>query len=93
MISVNKRFLVYRNDGFRCARCKTKENLTIDHVVPIGMGGSKTDRNNLQTLCDYCNQQKGMTIACYTGNRHVRNYVRTFIKYMRKQNEVKKIER
>lgn len=41
-----------------CAICKSKDNLTVDHIVPISKGG-KHSSDNLQVLCSYCNTKKG----------------------------------
>lgn len=41
----------------KCKFCKTKENLTIDHIQPLSRGG--TDKiKNLQCLCRRCNSLK-----------------------------------
>ena len=49
---------IFRRDNNRCLECGSKENLTIDHVIPKSKGG--TDRsNNLITLCERCNKRKG----------------------------------
>jgi 5-methylcytosine-specific restriction endonuclease McrA len=45
----------------KCKYCKSKENLTIDHKIPIIKGGLD-ERKNLQCLCYRCNSMKsGMT--------------------------------
>lgn len=38
----------------KCRYCFTKENLTIDHVVPISRGG-KDDISNMACVCRSCN--------------------------------------
>ncbi len=38
----------------RCKYCKSKENLTVDHKVPIIQGGTGKN-SNLQCLCRRCN--------------------------------------
>lgn len=40
-----------------CLCCGKKKSLTIDHVVPISLGG-KSDIENLQPLCGSCNSSK-----------------------------------
>lgn len=47
-----------------CLRCKTTENLSIDHVVPQSVGGLN-DISNLQVLCVACNAGKGKHIMDY----------------------------
>jgi 5-methylcytosine-specific restriction endonuclease McrA len=51
---------VFNRDNYQCQSCgKTKQQTTlnIDHIIPLGKGGSN-DMSNLQTLCEKCNQQK-----------------------------------
>lgn len=43
----------------KCAACPSTENLEIDHVMPVALGGS-SDPFNLQLLCLPCNRSKGM---------------------------------
>lgn len=58
-------------DGWRCLVCGSRENLTVDHVVPQIMGG-KDEQYNLQCLCYDCNQLKGFEPCDYRhGNRFV----------------------
>ena len=42
----------------RCAWCGATEHLTVDHITPLGAGGTNNVRN-LQCLCHACNQAKG----------------------------------
>jgi hypothetical protein len=41
-----------------CYNCGTKENLSIDHNIPLSRGG-RHSIGNLQTLCRPCNSSKG----------------------------------
>lgn len=56
-VSEAARQLVYERDGWRCAACGHAWDLTIQHRVSKGMGGSKRldDPSNLLTLCQRCN--------------------------------------
>ena len=61
MISANldreTRRAVYRRDGFQCALCSSTRYLQIHHAIPRGQGGSRSDPQNLITLCCVCHQQ------------------------------------
>ncbi len=40
-----------------CKLCGAKDNLTLDHMHPVSLGG-KTTKENLQALCKSCNSFK-----------------------------------
>jgi 5-methylcytosine-specific restriction protein A len=52
------RWLVWERDNFTCNHCGTRQNLSVDHVVPESKGGT-LELSNLQTLCRRCNSSKG----------------------------------
>lgn len=61
-VSNKMRFAIYNRDGYRCCMCHRKrDDLEIDHIIPIAKGGKST-YNNLQTLCHRCNKLKGDNI-------------------------------
>lgn len=43
--------------GYRCAYCGAQHNLTMDHVVPVALGGC-TDVDNIIPACQSCNSSK-----------------------------------
>lgn len=53
---------VLRRDGFKCIRCScgnvNEVKLHADHIVPVSCGGKST-MENLKTLCENCNCDKG----------------------------------
>ncbi|MCH8123567.1 MAG: HNH endonuclease [Bacteroidetes bacterium] len=49
---------VLRRDRHRCQYCNSKNQLTVDHVVPKSRGGKDT-WENLVTACIPCNNRKG----------------------------------
>lgn len=61
--NLRQRFRVMKRDGFKCVVCGASPattlglELNIDHVVPWSKGG-ETVEDNLQTLCQNCNQGK-----------------------------------
>lgn len=53
--------------GFRCLACGQHEpdiKLTIDHVLPLSLGGTNAI-GNIQPLCGPCNSSKGATEKDY----------------------------
>ena len=52
--------LIGKRDGECCRYCGSKENLTIDHVIPVSICKINEPRN-WQILCIRCNQEKGDT--------------------------------
>lgn len=57
-------FRVFQRDGYRCVDCgsdgtEPRNDLTVDHVRPVSLGGDNS-LANLQTLCRSCNARKGV---------------------------------
>jgi len=48
---------IYKRDGHQCVYCDSRENLTLDHVLPRSRGGKNT-WENLVTCCTRCNSRK-----------------------------------
>ena len=44
--------------GVSCARCGSADDLQVDHIKPVSLGGTN-DMHNLQILCGPCNKSKG----------------------------------
>ncbi|XP_072951421.1 uncharacterized protein [Typha angustifolia] len=55
--SLSRKSIFYR-DSYTCQYCYSRENLTIDHVLPTSRGGEWT-WENLVTACARCNSRKG----------------------------------
>lgn len=51
------RQFVFDRDAYTCKSCGSKQELQVDHIIPLAKGGSH-DLSNLQTLCRLCNQRK-----------------------------------
>ena len=60
-IPQNVKMYVWRRDEGRCAYCGSRKNLEYDHIIPLSMGGSNTERN-IQLLCEKCNREKSDNI-------------------------------
>lgn len=56
------KLIVWQRDGGRCVECGSQQELEYDHIIPLAMGGSNTDRN-LQLLCATCNRRKGASLG------------------------------
>ena len=56
------RLWIFRRDSWLCVECGSDEDLTVDHIHPVILGG-KTDPDNLRTLCRSCNSSKGSQIV------------------------------
>ena len=50
--------------GKRCLKCGSTKRITIDHVIPLSVGGWH-DPINIQPLCHSCNSGKRHRIADY----------------------------
>jgi 5-methylcytosine-specific restriction endonuclease McrA len=48
---------VFSRDEHVCRYCGSTDNLEIDHIIPLALGGSN-DPDNLQILCKKCNRKK-----------------------------------
>jgi 5-methylcytosine-specific restriction endonuclease McrA len=70
---------VFKRDNYQCLKCGSKENLTLDHIIPKSKGGKFT-RRNLQTLCFKCNLEKKTDIQVFTKNKNVVKMVKINIK-------------
>lgn len=61
-ISPIKREAIYARDGFACVHCGRNRSeglvLSLDHVVPVSMGGCDSE-TNLVTSCCLCNSTRG----------------------------------
>ncbi|OIW19607.1 hypothetical protein TanjilG_18417 [Lupinus angustifolius] len=55
--NLSRKNILFR-DNYTCQYCSLRENLTIDHVVPIALGGA-WEWENLVTACAKCNAKKG----------------------------------
>lgn len=53
-ISRGRREWVLRQGHWQCADCQTRDNLTVDHVIPWVFGGSD-HLENLRARCGACN--------------------------------------
>lgn len=53
-----------------CLNCGTTDDLTIDHVVPMAKGGANYP-DNLQSLCQDCNEKKFTKTTDYRPPQHL----------------------
>jgi 5-methylcytosine-specific restriction endonuclease McrA len=55
--AVNRRE-IFKRDKYQCQYCGSRQNLTLDHLIPRCRGGSHS-WDNLVTACQPCNGKKG----------------------------------
>ncbi|WP_196482934.1 HNH endonuclease [Burkholderia stagnalis] len=48
---------ILARDGYKCRRCPSTEDLTVDHIFPRSIGGTHAPAN-LRTLCRSCNSAR-----------------------------------
>lgn len=56
-VSKKNRALLLEKAKNQCEYCGDKENLEVDHIIPVSIGGSN-EIENLQILCRKCNRTK-----------------------------------
>lgn len=63
-ISGKERELLFATAKNRCLKCGSEHKLSLDHIVPVALGG-KTEFSNMQVLCMSCNMSKGTKVIDY----------------------------
>jgi hypothetical protein len=56
-IPATVRRAIYERDDWKCVDCESRDDLTIDHRLPVVRGGTN-EPDNLQTMCRPCNLKK-----------------------------------
>lgn len=64
-----RNFIISRDKNCLC--CGSSKKLTLDHIVPISVGGLN-EIDNLQTLCNSCNSKKSTQTIDYRKNGKTR---------------------
>lgn len=49
---------VYKRDKGQCIKCRSKDNLHFDHILPYSKGGTSLKAENIQLLCARHNLEK-----------------------------------
>lgn len=66
---------VVRQQGGHCLACGKRTELTVDHVLPLVMGGTN-DIENIQGLCFSCNASKGARHIDYRpGGKGIKRWI------------------
>lgn len=63
-VRIREWFELLKQQGNKCLKCGSTENLTADHVIPISKGGLNL-AENIQILCKHCNYTKHTDIVDY----------------------------
>jgi hypothetical protein len=69
------RELVYREHGRKCVECGRTDYLTVDHIIPVALGGS-TRLSNFRPLCEPHN--RAYWARCFS------SYLRALDRYLAK---------
>ena len=77
-ISKNNKKLVRMEFSHRCCKCGSTKDLTIDHIIPVAMGGTST-RDNLQLMCQSCNLAKASRVEVYKYTHDTLDYISNWI--------------
>ncbi|MCV9386777.1 HNH endonuclease [Reichenbachiella ulvae] len=74
---------LFKRDNNCCQYCGSRENLTIDHLIPRSRGG-RSVWDNLVTACKHCNAKKGDMTPDQAGLKLARlPYRPTYIMFLR----------
>lgn len=74
---------VLRRDRYHCQYCGSREDLTIDHILPKSRGGPDT-WENLVTACVPCNNRKGNRTPDEAGMRlHRQPFRPSYVAFLR----------
>jgi 5-methylcytosine-specific restriction endonuclease McrA len=57
---------VFARDDWTCQYCGSRQQLTVDHVIPRSKGGS-SDWTNIVAACAPCNRRKGDSLPTRAG--------------------------
>jgi len=57
---------------FWCETPLSKEDVTRDHLMPLGMGGND---NKTVSACRYCNEERGKVTELYSDRIHMIRYI------------------
>ena len=49
---------VYKRDKGQCVKCRSKDHIHLDHIIPFSKGGTSKDAKNIQLLCRRHNLKK-----------------------------------
>lgn len=93
-VSRRLRYEILRRDGFTCRYCggsAPDATLTIDHVVPVALGG-EDDPSNLVAACRECNAGKTSTSPNETTVEEVDATAMLFSAAMKKATEIHRSE-
>jgi hypothetical protein len=62
LIPSNVKLTVFKRDRGQCVKCGARTDLHFDHILPYSKGGSSTNPDNIQLLCQRHNLEKSARI-------------------------------
>lgn len=79
---------IFKRDDFKCLYCGSRDNLTLDHVIPRSRGGSNS-WTNLATCCNRCNVLKSdKTPEEANMNLSYKPFTPNFLFFIKKMNKI-----
>lgn len=66
------RWSIWKRDDFTCQYCGSREDLSVDHVMPESRGGEMVE-TNLVTACRKCNSKKNARTPEEAGMKLLKN--------------------
>lgn len=74
--SISKKDRIFIRDGYKCLCCGSTKELSIDHIIPLSVGGNNAMKN-LQTLCRDCNSNKSDNTIDFRNPRRIKTVIRS----------------
>jgi hypothetical protein len=62
---------VFKRDNGKCVSCSSNIDICYDHILPFAKGGTSSNPDNIQLLCNTCNSEKSDDIGWIPHNERI----------------------